>query len=140
MRSANRAVVVGMVTGCFMLRAIAASGQDVPVGMWNGTVSNPNNRNTPPASLDLKKVPDPHWRWRAGPREVLQGTFAAANDKFEVGTVRLDGDTLAFTFANAERDSHVQCELKRQQDGGYEGACAGEGFNRRLMLRPPDAP
>ncbi len=142
MRAAHRGAVVVTAAALMGLLSTPVAGQEVPLGAWSGSVSNPGsqNRGPQPASLDLKKVPDPHWRWRGGPRDVLTGIFVAGQAKFELSTIHFDGDTLAYAFTNDERDGRVQCELKRQMDGSYEGDCSGAGFRRHVLLRPPDNP
>ncbi|MGQ0735666.1 MAG: hypothetical protein ACT4QD_18685 [Acidobacteriota bacterium] len=135
--------IVTLAALCTGMAQAPGQAPQVPLGTWLGTVrqiNNPNNRNSRPASLEVKKVPDPHWRWRSGEAEILSVTFRAQQDAFEVSTVTLDLRTFSFSFTHPEQGERIQCALAEQADGSYEGACTGAGFERQVTLRPPDTP
>lgn len=138
-------MIVAVVLGgspASVVQAQETRAQELKVGTWSGTVTQGNqNRNTRPASLEVKMVPDPHWRWRAGPKELLSVTFVTQGGSYELSDIRLEGGTLAYSFTFPLRGEKVNCELKRQADGSYEGDCAGGSYRRRVALTPPtDSP
>ena len=132
--------IVG-VASLGLVLSVPAYSQDLQVGNWSGTMMGVGqNRNSRPASLEVKLIPDPHWLWRGGPRDMRSVVLVTAQGSYDVGTASLDTDTLSFTFTERLHEDRVRCELKKQTDGSYEGGCSGGNFNQRLILRPPDAP
>jgi hypothetical protein len=117
-----------------------ASGQDMAVGTWSGTARREDRPATRPASLEIKRVPDPHWRWRGGSGEILGITFVVSGQSNDVDVMSLEAGTLSFSFTDPRGPgTRTHCTLKAQPDGSYEGRCSGTRGNFTLLtLRPPD--
>ena len=139
----------GVLRPVVMIAAVAvwcglpmhATAQDLALGTWTGTVRNapPRNPNPRPASLVVKKGPDPHWRWRGGAQELLGIAFTYQQTTVEVGELRVADGRLSYSFADPGQDGTVACELKREADGSYAGECKGKEFGVRLVtLSPPE--
>lgn len=115
-------------------------GQELREGTWSGTVIRTGRQGVPgqprSVSLEVKKIPDPHLRWRPGKREVLNVTHITPQGRFSVSDLRLEKESLSFSY---RQESSVTCRLDRKPDGAYEGECIGEGATRawRLTLTPP---
>src|SRR5215212_8532739 len=81
--------------------------QQLVVGTWSGTVRNATgalrNANTRPASIVIKKVPDPHWRWRTT-GDVTTATFSVANGSYELSSIVLKDGKLEYSFASPTKD------------------------------------
>ena len=120
--------------------ASPALAQELSVGTWTGTIramSGPmRNANTRPVSIVVKKIPDPHWRWRTS-GDLLVATFIVPGNSYELSGLVLKNDKLSYSFASPTNDEPVRCVLSRQPEGGFEGDCAGGDFNRRITLNPP---
>jgi hypothetical protein len=137
--------LAGIVIGTLALSSPAyAQVEDLKLGTWTGAFTRINpvngNRQTQPARLEVTVAPDPHWRWRDGPRQLRGALFTAnqqAGGAVEPGDLALEGDVLTFAFTHATLGLHRRCSLKRQNDGSFEGTC-GEMDGWRLMLTPPD--
>jgi hypothetical protein len=139
MRSSARAIVGVAWLG--LMLSVPVYGQELDVGTWSGSMMGVGqNRNSRPATLEVKMVPDAHWRWRGGPRELKSIDFVTPQGSYEVSGASLDAGTLSFSFTDRIRDDKIRCDLKRQADGSYEGDCSGGNFRRHVILRPPDAP
>jgi hypothetical protein len=111
---------------------------DLPLGDWTGFGLNlfGNNANRQPASLAIKKVPDPHVLWRGGSGELTSAVFQVqnVNNRFELGSISLTADALSFSFSHPDRQEPVSCMLRLQpKEGTYVGECLG----RRITLMPP---
>ena len=120
-----------------------ALAEDLKVGTWSGTSTRVNaggNRQTRPAFLEVKIVPDPHWQWRGGAKDLLNASFGVQQQRSELSAVRFEGGVLFFAFTQPEQDQRVQCDLKRQTDGTYEGDCRGGPQFHLVLTPPPDAP
>lgn len=108
---------------------------------WSGTIQNVNSRGVVnavknPASIEIKKIADPHWRWRdAG--DLTIATFIVPMGGFELGTFVQTDQKLSYSFNSIDEDDQkVQCELTRRADGAYEGDCSGANFRRLVVLNP----
>ena len=130
----------------FVLIALALSwslpsilhAQELREGTWSGSQSNPNNGNTQAVSLEVKKIADPHWRWRASTEELLSATLIGRQGQFLVSEIRLDAEKLSYSYT-LRQGGRVNCNLTRQQDSSYAGDCVPQdGGGRRLVtLTPP---
>ena len=116
---------------------------------WTGTIQNVNgsgvvNAVKNQASVEIKKIADPHWRWR-DVGDLTVATFIAGGS-FELGTFVQTDQKVSYSFDRTQedepnsKDDKVQCELPRRADGAYEGNCSGGGFRRHVVLNPPAAP
>ena len=115
-------------------------GEQLQEGTWSGSWVNPKSNNPRPRSIsiEVKKGPDPHWRWRSGHGEVLTATFVGRNGLHsQLTNVQLDKGTLSYSFLQG--DATVNCRLSLGEDGAYEGDCFGASLGRRhLTLAPPE--
>ena len=118
-------------------------GQQLQEGTWSGSwvnLSSDSNNRTRSVSIEVKKGPDPHWRWRSGHGEVLSATFGRRGGRSQLSNVQLDKETLSYSFQYG--DATVNCRLSLREDGAYEGDCVGEGGKprrRHITLSPPEA-
>ncbi len=119
-----------------------ALAEQLQVGTWSGTWANRggNNPRERPVTIEVKKTADPHWRWRSGEQELLDGTFVGAGGttvRAQISDVSLDDASLSFSFRTG--DLKVNCRLVLNSDGDYEGDCVGEGGfgGKHLLLSPP---
>ena len=112
--------------------------QELPEGTWSGSQTNPNNGNTQTFSLEVKKIADPHWRWRASTEELLSATLTGRQGQFLVSDIQLDGEKLSYSYT-ARQGGRVNCNLTLQQGSSYAGECVRQdGGGRRLVtLTPP---
>lgn len=118
----------------------------VATSVWPGTIRNaptPRNATPPPnprpVTLGAKRVATPHWRWRGGDKETEVRTFALPMGSFELSSFDLAVDRLSFSFSRPGPGDVVQCNLSRQPEGKFAGACAadGGGFSVLIELTPP---
>lgn len=122
--------------------AAALQGQEFQEGTWSGTSVRVGGRNNNPqaqrVSLEVKKIPDPHWRWRPGKGEVLNVTFIMPQGRAQVSDLRVEKGSLSFWY---RQEVLVTCRLDRQADDVYQGECVGDGDARRfrVTLTPPKA-
>ena len=114
---------------------------------WSGTVRNaptPRNPDPPPnprpAVVATRKVPDPHWRWRGGDKELTVRMFTMANQSFPVNGFELAGDRLTFSISRPGPGDEVTCTLQRQADGLFRGRCQADTGNyvQLIELTPPE--
>ena len=111
--------------------------QELPEGTWSGSQTNPNNGNTQTFSLEVKKIADPHWRWRASTEELLSATLTGGQLQVLVTDIQLDGEKLSYSYT-ARQGGRVNCNLTRQQGSSYAGECVRQDRARRLVtLTPP---
>jgi len=122
------------------------------VSRWTGTAQNINgqgvvNSNRSQVLMEVKQVPDPHWRWRDVGELTVVNFIVGGNGggTYETNSFTPGDKELSFTFSRTTddepgRDDSVQCVLPRRADGAYEGDCKGGGFRRHLTLTPPAAP
>ena len=111
--------------------------QELPEGTWSGSQTNPNNGNTQTFSLEVKKIADPHWRWRASTEELLSTTLTDRQGQLFVTDIQLDGEKLSYSYT-ARQGGLVNCNLTRQQGSSYAGECVRQDRERRLVtLTPP---
>ena len=115
---------------------------DLPLGTWTGFVRvlprQPGGavRNNP-ATLEIKKVPDPFSRWR-GTSEILSALFVRGNNRAEVSGIELTDTKLVFSFlAGEDSQGMSHCELVKRPTGSFEGMCTRLD-NRIVVLSPPD--
>lgn len=112
--------------------------QELPEGTWSGSQTNPDNGNTQAISLEVKKIADPHWRWRASTEELLSATLTGGQLQVLVTDIQLDAEKLSYSYT-ARQGGLVNCNLTRQQGSSYAGECVRQdGGGRRLVtLTPP---
>ncbi len=112
--------------------------QELPEGTWSGSQTNPNNGNTQIFSLEVKKIADPHWRWRASTEELLSATLTGGQFQVLVTDIQLDAEKLSYSYT-ARQGGRVNCNLTLQQGSSYAGDCVPQdGGGRRLVtLTPP---
>ena len=112
--------------------------QELREGTWWGSQTNPNNGNTQAVSLEVKKIEDPHWRWRAGTEELLSATLIGPLGQYLVTEIRLDAEKLSYSYTRRQ-GGRVNCNLILQQGSSYAGDCVRQdGGGRRLVtLTPP---
>lgn len=137
----NRAaVLLSLVIALAWSFSSTLQGQQLQEGTWSGTMLRTNPKGVPgqprSVSLEVKKIPDPHLRWRPGKGEVLNVTHITPQGRFSVSDLHLEKGSLSFSY---RQESSVTCRLDRKPDGAYEGECIGEGATRawRLTLTPP---
>jgi hypothetical protein len=128
------AVTTVMLVGA----ATATWADDVPLGTWNGfgVALSGNNTNRQPASLVVRKGPDPHVLWRGGTGELITAVFQVQNqnNQREIGNITLADGRLTFSFSDPNQGSTQTCTLLLQPK---EGAYVGDCLNRRVTLTPP---
>lgn len=132
-------VTVALVYGF----ASFAQAQDLQVGTWSGTMRNSTealgSARIRSVSIVIKKVPDPHWRWRST-GDLTTATFiipdGGLQGSFELSSIVLKDGKLSYSFASTS-DEQVRCALARQADGSYEGDCTVGNFARHITLSPP---
>ena len=114
---------------------------------WLGTVRNaptPRNPDPPPnprpAGIATRKIPDPHWRWRGGEKELTVRMFTLANQTYPVNGFELAGDRLTYSFSRPGPGDEVTCSLQRQPDGQFRGRCQADtgNFVQLIELTPPE--
>lgn len=112
---------------------------------WSGTVRNaPTQRNPNPnpnlrtVTLATRQVPDPHWRWRGGPKELTVRTFNLPNQSFPLNAFTLEDDQLSYSYSRPAGDE-ISCALVRQPEGAFAGRCQSNvgGFSVLIQLKPP---
>jgi hypothetical protein len=115
--------------------------------VWTGTLRNaptprnPSpNPNPRPVTLSLRKMADPHWRWRGGDKEIDVRMFALPNQSLTLSAFDQVGDQLSFS-ATRPNGTDMTCNLTRQDSGRFEGRCGQGGGtpNQLLELVPPGA-
>jgi hypothetical protein len=113
---------------------------------WMGEIRNaPTQRNPTPnpnprqVTVTTRQVPDPHWRWRGGEKEITVRRFGFNNNSFELDAFELADDRLAYSYSRPGPGDEVRCELTRQPGGDFAGMCrAGAGnFTVFITLTPP---
>ncbi len=113
--------------------------------VWSGSVrnapnpQNPNaNPNVRPATVAIRKIPDPHWRWRGGSKDLPMRVFNLQNQPIPVNSFALDNDQLTFEYTRTPQEDQVKCSLARQTDGQFAGVCRASGnFSLLITLTPP---
>jgi len=114
--------------------------QALQEGTWSGTwvrVDRNNNPQGQGVSLEVKKVPDPHWRWRPAGGELLTATFVVQQGRSQVSALRSENGTLSYSFRRPVDDQPTECRLALRTDGTYEGECIGpQRFH--VSLTPPE--
>ena len=143
-------VLLGFVAVLACSFSFTLQGQELQEGTWTGTATRFNQRQnqvqSQPASLEVKRVPDPHWRWRPGGGELLSVKFVVQlgnrAQPAQVSGFRLENGTLTYSYQ--QDDAEVSCRLNVRKDGAYEGDCvvvgvggAGKGGWGHLTLTPP---
>ena len=119
--------------GMMMGLASALVAQELQEGKWTMTFSFANG-NTSIWTLDVKRIPDPHDRWRLGTGPLVTFTVTQGQRVLPVD-VRLDGEKLAY-FAEGARPVD-RCSMTRQKDGRYAGECVGpEGGRASITMLP----
>jgi len=113
---------------------------------WTGTARNAPTRRTPNpnptprlVALGVRKVADPHWRWRGGEKDMTVRTFIQGNQSLPLNFFELTDDRLTFSYSRPGPGDEVQCLLARQPGGVFSGVCeAGNGNLTQLIeLTPP---
>ena len=122
--------ILGMMTGF----ASTLAAQDLKSGKWAITVIQPNG-NTVNITLEVKRVPDPHVRWRIGTPELVTYSAMRGQNLLPLRDVRLEGEKFSFLAQGPVN----KCDLNLQKDGSYAGECVGEnGQQRAITMRPPE--
>ncbi len=106
--------------------------QELQEGTWSGTLTGLGGGGRGPQDVifEVKRIPDPHARWRSGTGEVLsvallpQGrlTRLRGPGPMPLSDVRLKGETLSYRVTILQLD----CSLMRQADGNFAGECVDE--------------
>jgi hypothetical protein len=125
---------VGMMIGL----AATLGAQELQDGKWTLRVTQPNG-NIVNITLEVKRGPDPHTRWRLGSGQLVAYTATRGENVFPLTDVRLEGDKLTWSA----QGPITQCSLTRQKDGGYAGECLGPDKRPRpitMLPAPPPAP
>ena len=92
-------------------------------------------------TFEVKKVPDPHSRWRPGKGELLSitATFSRGSEgSVPWSDIRLESEKLSFWVPL--RSLKLACSLRLEQGGGYAGECTGqgdEGLAGSITMTPP---
>lgn len=134
------AVLLGLGIALVWSFSSALQGQELQEGTWSGTWVRMDRNNNPQGqgvSLEVKKVTDPHWRWRPGGGELLSVTFVVPQGRSQVSGLRLESGTLSYSFRRPVDDQTTECRLALRTDGTYEGDCVGpQRFH--VTLTPPE--
>ena len=115
---------------------------------WTGTIRNapsPRNPNPNPnvrqVTIGTRKMPDPHWRWRGGEKELTFRTFNLPNQSFQLNGFDLAGDRLSYSYTLPGPGDEVTCALSRQPEGQFAGVCRRDaGTILFLVELTPPAP
>jgi hypothetical protein len=116
---------------------------------WTGTIRNaptPRNPNPNPnirqVTVGTRKMPDPHWRWRGGEKELTFRTFNLPNQSFQLNGFELAGDRLTYSYTQPGPGDEVTCALTRQPQGQFAGVCRREAGTILFLveLTPPATP
>ena len=113
--------------------------QELQEGTWSGTLTLQNQGQA--LSVEVKKITDPHWRWRAGTEEVLSATLTFPLGQVPLSEIRLEGEQLSYSFTVPQIGAKVSCGLTLQAEGSYDGECAVEGGGGptiQVTLTPPE--
>lgn len=134
-------VLLGFAIALAWSFSSALQGQELQEGTWSGSWINTRGDNPRPqsVSIEVKKIPDPHSRWRPGKGELLSITFVLPQGRAQVSDLRLEKGTLSYSSRVTTGDT-INCRLDLRKDGTYEGDCVGEGGGnprRHLTLTPP---
>ena len=116
--------------------------------VWSGTLrnlpppnANPNfNPNPRPATVAIRQIADPHWRWRGDGKQTATRVFVQANQATPLNTFNVTPDKVSFTYSQGPQSVPWSCDLAKQPDGQFAGICRpGNGGNQRLglTLAPP---
>jgi hypothetical protein len=98
-----------------------------------------------PASIEIKRGADPHWRWR-DVGELTVVTFVAGGNRggtFQVSNFLATDQKLSYSFHRyaenepTSKDDLVGCAMTKRADGAFEGECSGGGFAQHVILNPP---
>jgi len=125
-----------------ILSPAGASAQEKKEGTWTGTHQRTDGQNRPvqKVTVDVKKVPDPHWAWRPTAAEVWSVTFNGPPvGRAQVGNFRLEAGTMTFYYMR--QDLLYECTLRQQPSDAFSGRCDSDGSNQsfRITLNPPVA-
>lgn len=116
---------------------------------WTGTVRNaPSQRNPNPnpnirqVTIGMRKMPDPHWRWRGGAKELTFRTFNLPNQSFPLNEFDVADDRLRYSYSQPGPGGEVTCTLARQPEGPFAGVCRREAGAILFLveLKPPAPP
>ena len=134
--------LVMLVAMCGLLSAAGASAQEMKEGTWTGTHqrTDGNNRPVQKVTVEVKKVPDPHWAWRPTATEVWSVTFNGPPvGRAQVGNFRFEAGTMTFYYMR--QDLLYECKLQQQPSDAFIGGCASDATNQafRITLNPPVA-
>lgn len=134
--------VVVLVTALSLLSSAGASAQEMQEGTWTGSHqrTDGNNRQIQKVTVEVKKVPDPHWAWRPTAAEVWSVTFNGPPvGRAQVGNFRLEAGTMTFYYMR--QDLQYECTLQQQPSDAFTGRCASDGTGQvfRITLSPPAA-
>ena len=113
----------------------AVQAQALQEGTWSGTGTQPNG-NTQTFSIEVTRIPDPHWRWRPSRGKLLIATVVRPQGRTTLSDIRLDGETLSYT-GRFTGSGDVRCVLNLQPDGEYQGQCVLGGGARQLVTWTP---
>jgi hypothetical protein len=112
---------VFVVLGMMVPFASTLGAQELQEGKWSGTRVQPNG-NVQNITFEVKRIPDPHARWRLGPVVILTATIAVGQNKVPLKDILLDGESLSYAFIQPNR-AEFRCSLMRQKDGSFTGKC-----------------
>lgn len=88
----------------------------------------------------MRKLPDPHWRWRGDGKTIDTRVFVQMNQSIPLASFALDGDQLTFDYGQGPQAIRWVCSLTRQADGQFAGGCRPETGNNPglfITLTPP---
>jgi hypothetical protein len=107
--------------------AAPARAQELPYGMWTGTIA-PPGASAMPVTFEVGETD--------GAVAIVMRS-AMVEDDMPFRDVRIAGSELTFWWEPGVR---VDCILSRTQAGGFEGSCVGEsgpeGEGRMTMVPP----
>lgn len=127
--------LTALILGCVLPQAL--QGQDLPEGVWSGTLVQNANRGPREVTYEVQRVPDPHRRWRTS-GDVLTIMFIPPGSGLPqpVSEIKLGDDTLSFRIPGFEG----LCLLSRRDDGGFEGKCGDAPLRGVITMTPPSVP
>lgn len=112
-----------------VLLALPGSAQELPAGMWTGSVTSPDG--------DFIEVEYEVALGEEGLEiAIIPPAGLATEDRFEFGDVALDDGVLTFSWSPGV---WLDCALDLQEDGSYEGECVDEGGTSGILkMVPPE--
>lgn len=132
MRKSTFAAVVGLAAAAW-LSSSSLQAQGLEEGRWSGIRTDPGNPNAPALDVAWEVDMNPTGDGVSITLVHIGGSLAPLTN------VRLEGETLSYSFIVPSAGNQADCRLTLQEDGSYEGACTAAGGIRFLYtFTPPE--